>query len=230
MAKDESIFKFKGTIHKMTFVRGIKNDDYVRAKRGTYKPAVLNDAMKKSSASQAKGNVPSQMILYATEPFRKDFKDGKLWNRLGSYFRGELNKETPHLFQNLEDFELHTQYPLAKIFPVTTTITPNVDNKKLSVVLKSSVAPKFRYKKYDGLKVTVYGVYPDLETQDVDVDFSEFEIEGLKNSLNVEAEFDFPKEGNTVLFMVKVEAVENGKVSPSPNSKGMKILKGFTVE
>ena len=87
MAKSKSIITLSGNLLGVTHVNSRTYGPHTRAPRGTYKPALLNDAMKESSAVQALANACARQINDHIKEFRGDFKGGQFWQNMLSALR-----------------------------------------------------------------------------------------------------------------------------------------------
>ena len=99
----------QGTLQNLTFVNSKRYGDHVRSKRGTIKPAVLNDALIVGKKRLAKANEMAQLVFHAV---RDEHKDGTLWSRLLSNFQMQLKEGVAPSVYSLADMECSLEYPL----------------------------------------------------------------------------------------------------------------------
>lgn len=161
MAKSDSIIKLQGTIGGLTFVRSRTYGDHVRAKRGTYKSANVNEALKHESKTLLRANVPAKIFKDAIDPYRGELTGGMLWQRLVSMFRKELKEHGACDFAKMERFEIHADYPFKRFLHVEPTIKFEKKKSILKVDLRYDSHPRFvKAKSVSGYRLTVLAYFP----------------------------------------------------------------------
>jgi len=118
MAKGSNIITdgLRGKLGGIVFVGSKRYGQHVRSKRGTFKPAQLNESMEESSQRLASANIPAKAIFDAV---RVHHKDGELWNKLVAIFRKQLKEGTPFHINDLEKLECHEKCRLDKLMLCT---------------------------------------------------------------------------------------------------------------
>jgi hypothetical protein len=225
MAKSKSVFKFQGTLAGLTFVRSTVNGDHVRAKRGTYKKATLNAALKKSSAKLKDANVPAKIFKDAIEPYRGYLKDGTLWQRLLSSFRVQMKENATPDFQVLTGIEIHSRYKLERFLQLRPAISTDSKKTLLEVDLHYETPIFGRSKYVDGYRLTVIAVFPDLKKKSAKTVSITSNIVRLQDPENdFHASLSIPAHAKTCVVCVKIEGCSEGAVANTPAVQGLRVV------
>jgi hypothetical protein len=225
MAKSKSVFKFQGTLAGLTFVSSVAYGDHIRAKRGTYKSATLNQAMKKSSKKLKEANVPAKIFKDAIEPYRGDLRDGTLWQRVLSCFRKQQTEPDAPDFQALNGLEIHSRYPLDRIFEIHPAIKINNKKALLEVGLHYNTPAFKKSKNVDGYKLTVIGVFPDLKKKSAKTVSVASGIFKLKDGItDFHASLSIPGRAKTCVVCLKVEGCAQKEVVNTLATQGLRVL------
>src|SRR5690348_16521138 len=111
MAKNNSLFSdgFKGTLGDVTFVKSKRYGQHVRAKRGTFIKATVNDSLKENNVQLTSAVTPAKLIFTA---IRDEHKDGTLWNRLLNIYRKKIKENSPPSLSCLNGLECSLEHRL----------------------------------------------------------------------------------------------------------------------
>jgi hypothetical protein len=112
LAKLNSLFRYDGTFGGVTVVRSRAYGDHIRKARTKF---TLSEEMKRSTEKLKLANVYAKAFKDAIDPYRRDFRDGQLWQRLVSLFKTQLSKEGKVDFKILDGQELNKIHPLGRI-------------------------------------------------------------------------------------------------------------------
>jgi len=112
MAKLNSLFKYDGTFQGVTVVRSRAYGHHIRKARTKF---TLSEEMKQSTDFMKEANVYAKAFKDAIDPYRRDFRDGFLWQRLVSLFKKQLKEKGLADFKVLDGVELNKFYPLSRI-------------------------------------------------------------------------------------------------------------------
>jgi hypothetical protein len=232
MAKSRSILNFQGTLDGKTFVHSRAYGKYVRAARGTYKHADVNDAFKQESIRLLNANVPAKIIKDAIDPYRKHFKGGQLWQRLVSVFRKQLHQYGIVDFCLLPEIEVHEDYPMSRLLHISVEVTSCTENLLLPVRLVCSQAPNFRNPAVlDGYRIGVIGIFPHVELKTADTTVAYAPVMKLNEEPGVlTLNLPVPERATNYVLCVVVEGFESGRPDKSPAKTGMRILKGGKIQ
>jgi hypothetical protein len=226
MAKSDSLLELQGTIGGMTFVKSRAYKRHVRAKRGTYKKAKLNSAMKESSSKLAQANVPAKMFKDAIEPYRVKIADGTLWWRLISWLRKEQNDLGKIDFTTMAGFEIDSRNTFHRLLQVEAAIEIQRTENGLRIDLSYDRHPTFqRAKDVDGYKLTMIGMFMDVKKRRVKTLASSSDVITLTGRVqNFTADLDIPTGAKTYLICVKIEGCEKGVIANTHVAKGLRVL------
>lgn len=137
---------------------------HVRAKRGTHKPIVVTDAMKKAGALMRSANGHAKVIFDAFKPYCKNIKDGKLWSRLVAAFRKQLQYDDLDLHAVFLRFYFHRRRPLSGVlFHNLEVIQPEGKEKSIVVKVSSKSAVKPGRHDPDHYEQIVIAVFLDAD-------------------------------------------------------------------
>jgi hypothetical protein len=150
----------QGTLKGKVIVHSKRYGDHERNPRGTFKPAVLNEAMEQSKNRLLQVNQTASLIFSG---IRDEHRDGTLWPRLLSALRNQL-KETNHsdVF-GLLNLECHADHTLRKILRTYWDIeTTGIVKRRLYIKLSLSKAPTWPTKHMHEFQASIHVIYPDF--------------------------------------------------------------------
>jgi hypothetical protein len=228
MAKSDSLINLQGTIGGLTFVKSRAYGDHVRAKRGTYKKAELNQAMKEGSAKLKVANVHAKIFKDAIDPHRVNIVDGTFWQRLLSLFRRQLNTGGAIDFSQMVGFEIHSRHTSKRFIQVNPTIKFNRKKFLLEVDLHYSQPPTFKKSKYvDGYRLTIIGVFPDMKKKRSKTESMSSSIVRLTaEDTSFRADLGVPSGAKKFIVCVKIEGCGKGIVFNTRTTSGLWVVGG----
>jgi hypothetical protein len=148
-----------GTFDRTTFVNSKTYKPHVRARRGTHKPAVLNEALVQSSQRQAVANKFARLIFNAVRHIQKD---STLWTRIVSVIRRQLKNDT---FPDMKDFVLLECSKKCTLSEKLRGYTVHAQQaaQQLAVTVQLLCTPRFKNARYiDGYQLHVIAVFPNF--------------------------------------------------------------------
>jgi hypothetical protein len=226
MAKARShLIHLSGTVGNGVLVNSPKYGEHLRAKRGTYKPALLNDVMQQSSERLKDCNKPAKVIFDAV---RFEHKDGDLWTDLVSIFRAEAKTREPFNPKSLMRLECSRKYPLDKLLSRDYDIDVKVVKNKLQVIVTLKTIPRFNKRQtyVNGYQVGIAMVFPDFSEYEYKKVTGQGPVMGFKSALQpVEFMVPVPKGNVPWLLFLSVTGCEDGQVIKMPQVKGMAVVK-----
>lgn len=231
MAKQKSLIQLQGTFQGATFVSSKTYGNHLRATRGTHKPAILNDAFRKSVDDMAAANLAAKVVYDALMLLRADFKGGQLWQRLVSYFRNQYKNGGVFHFEKFNQFEVHADYPMSRLL-VFSNVTHEVNRASGEVIvnLEYTGAPRFKSKYVDGYRLTVQMIFPVLEKKMARSVIQRLPALPLTDEYRFHSlKFALPAHATVGLVVVKVEGIEKGEVASGLSVKGMQIWTGIKI-
>jgi len=160
MAKANNPQGLQGTVKGLTFVQSKRYGDHVPNPRGTFKPAVLNEAMEQSKNNLLQVNETASLLFSG---IRDEHRDGTLWTRLLSVLRHQL-KGKKHLdVSALLNLECHAVHTLHKIMRRKWDLEiTGIIKRQLYITLELSGAPRWKTKHMHAFQVSLHVIYPDL--------------------------------------------------------------------
>lgn len=224
VAKLDSLFKFDGTFRKVTRVNSKTWGDHLRAARGTYKKAELNDAFKRSGAQTPIANLLAKTIKDLYLPHMHDFKDGRMWSRLVSIFKLQLFSEE-HDPSKLEGFEFNKSAPLRHLIHWKEEgVEASLGNNALHLAITTQCVSKLTMTESyrQTLVVTFYTL--SLEGIGTAVADSAIVPRDANAWFDHRASFDVPDLASLAIVALKCELISNGEVVAKPKT-GMDIVK-----
>lgn len=221
MAKLDSVFRYQGTFKKVTRVNSNTWGDHIRAARGTYKKAELNDGFRKSGAETKIANMLAKTIKDLYLPYMQDFKDSMMWSRLLSIFKLQLSRNQ-HDPSKLEEFEFNNN--ALRHLIMRREVEASIDNSTLQLAVTSRCVSK--------LPMT------DSYQQTFVVTFYTNRLEGIGTALadsvihprggeawyDHRASFEIPDDASLAMVGLKAVLIHRGKVVHVAEG-GMNIVK-----
>src|SRR5260221_11138546 len=139
MAKLNSLFKYAGAFQGVTVVNSRAYGQHIRKARTKF---TLNKEMKEASVVMKQANVYAKVFKDAIDPYRCDFRDGMLWQRLVSLFKRQLQKQGSADFSVLEGHELNKAHPLSRLFSMQTTLSQTERTRTVRVTPRQTQDPR----------------------------------------------------------------------------------------
>ncbi|MDF2187348.1 hypothetical protein [Paraflavitalea sp. CAU 1676] len=227
MASNTSvIFKLKGTIGELTFVKSRRYKPHVRRKRGTVKPAVLNEKMESSRQLLLSCNKHAKLIF---DQLREEPRDGAMWSRLLKIIFHAAESGFPidaRLFQHLECNLLHPLKSITGEFGNYNKINVARDKKRLNIQVQLASAPKVPQKPFPGdYQLRLVVLFPDFENG---LCIKKVEIgapTSLKAALQpVEFSMTMPSATSQYLVFLQVQAIQKNRVYTSKATAALKVI------
>ena len=214
----------------MVLVRSRAYGDHVRAKRGTYKKARLNPALKKGSVLVRGANAAAKLFKDAVDPYREGLIDSSFWPNLLSMFRRQQTKTGSVDFSQVEPLEFHERYTLHKLLALEK-VTCHVEKPRiLRTVISYGGLTHFGNSHIDGYKLTAIFVFPDLKKKRANTVVEESAILPVKKK---QAPFDVavsvPRTADCFILCLRIDGCSNGKVYDTIATKGMAVIAAGTV-
>jgi len=213
MAKLNSLFKYDGTFQGVTVVRSRAYGHHIRKARTKF---TLSEEMKQSTDFMKEANVYAKAFKDAIDPYRRDFRDGFLWQRLVSLFKKQLKEKGLADFKVLDGVELNKFYPLSRI--VFTNAQVSQSEGVLRVLATSTYKQDPTKGRADGYQQTLIILFVDntLQMQS----FSEsVQISLAAGHCEQEVTWTIPDNATTAILVTKCNF--------SLNNKPMSLLKGM---
>ena len=157
--------KAKKGVKRMVRVRSKRYGEHERNPRGTFKPAVLNDAMVQSKNNLVQVNGTASLIF---STIRNEHSDGTLWTRLLSTFRNQLRAQNYNDVHCLLHLECHVEHTLRNMLRSYCDIKiAGIVKRRLQITLSLEKAPRWKTKNMYQFQASIHVIYPDLERKKI---------------------------------------------------------------
>jgi hypothetical protein len=222
MPKINPLYSFRATFTDVTEVDSKKYGKYVRRPRGTVKPAVLNEAFKKSITLNSVANPAAKAIKDALNPFRLHLIDGTMWSRLVGLLKRSLAQDPIMNLSVLAGFELHNKNRLFNKFYAAASANVLQDGEP-TLHLELTSETKFE-EKYDatGYVQTIVVVFLDSNLGAVT---SSKEITMPMTKEVQSTQWPVPPGTTWIVIALKCLPFSGKKEISKPRTRGMRIVK-----
>jgi hypothetical protein len=227
MAKiGRSIIKIQGRVGDLVMVKSNTYKDHVRAPRGTYKEADVNDVLK-SNANRTAGinNVCKEMYPILLN-YCKDCKHGQLWQDMLSCVRKSSDDSFEQRLLQLKGLEMNKDYLFSAFYGAHPPVSCTTDRKALNVIFSPKAHPQFGDKRVVATyKVCMVAIFPQEDSNWLHMTAFSKSIEVSTKELE-EFHFEFkkpPKTKHYIVGMIIVGLQPNGH-GPFVWSKRMRIV------
>lgn len=213
----------KGTLDNMTFVNSKAYGDHVRRKRGTVKPAVLNEAMVQSKDRLLQVNETARLIFNS---IRNEHKDGSLWTRILSALRRQLKETNDNSVTCLLNLECHAKHTLTSILKVDWIIeTAPIVKRRLCIDLKIHEAPMMRTRYLPESQVSIHVIFHDPVRNRLSKEVIHSDV-FRKRNYPVQLPFvvSVPVRVQSYAIFLKVTECIDGEAKSWPQSTGMRCV------
>ncbi|MEJ1241745.1 hypothetical protein WBG78_26610 [Chryseolinea sp. T2] len=197
-----------------------------RAKRGTHKPAPVNQAFNDARARLQLANPFAAVINDAVRPFNRDIKDGTLWSRLTKHFHAFIKEQRPIDFRSVvNEVAIHKEHRLHHTLTFRDVeLSKSEEGSHLQMVVQGMTL-KFTdaIKTVEAAQATMIGIFIDDRNE-----FADTRTQVIKLELtDKEARFalPIPLKTATIILCLKCEAITKGFVSGNLRLKGMDFVK-----
>lgn len=216
MAKKKKRSKRKVVVNSAAYGK------HKRSKRGTIKPAVLNDDLKASSEHLTRANVYAKLVKDALDPFRDKFQDGTMWSRLVKLFKKQIRDNGIVDFTALAEFQCHQKFALTSI--LNREISAAVENDVLRVEATTHADVKARWEKADRYRQILFVcVYDGKRKVHVESDTVFLPLSKSKTNKQ-ELSFPVPKGSVTAWIGIRCDFWHDGSAAGGNSRKGMEIV------
>lgn len=201
--------KGKVTVNSKTY------GEHTRAARGTYKKAVLNEAMQAAGRRIARTNIAAKLIRDALTPFLTNFKGGQFWQRLVKHFAAQAKNGEDYSVTGLEFFDINTKYPITNIL-YSRSMEVNIDMPSLSMQLTCNYTLTERFLKrksnLDGMQLTVIALFPDFKENDITVEKAVLPVKKIDDKTPYSFILPIPAIATEYMLCWKIEGCIRGIV------------------
>ncbi len=223
MAKTNNLVTkgLQGSLQNLTFVNSKAYGDHVRNRRGTFKPAVLNQTMEQSKDRLLQVNETASLI------FRSicEHKDGTLWPRLLSKLRRQLKETNQNDVLCLLNLECDAKHTLEKMLRSHWNVEGGIVKRKMNIDFTLPQPPIYDKKILKAFQISMHVIFSDVERQKLK---KEIAYSDILYKANCPKEFSFeipvPVKSTTFAVFLKVTECEDGIALNYPQSTGMRCV------
>lgn len=225
MSKSKSKISLADVPPGMVLVRSRAYGDHLRAKRGTYKKARLNAALKKGTVLIGEANAAAKLFKDTIDPYREDLIETSLWPKLLSMFRRQQTETGMIDFGQLKPFEFHSRYTLDKLLPVQVVTSYDQNAQTLRAVISYQGLPHFRNSRIDGYTLSAIVVFPDLKKMTAKTVVEESAILDLKGKQSpFDVSVSVPWRAKCFILCLRIDGYSAGKLHETIATKGMRVI------
>ncbi|HEX5169781.1 MAG TPA: hypothetical protein VFW11_11455 [Cyclobacteriaceae bacterium] len=224
MAKVDSIIKFSGTLDKLTFVRSAAYGDHVRRKRGSVKPARVNEAFKRSSDELKMATPYAKLIKDSVNPFLSNCRDWTLWSRLRSFFRKQVRSGSIDYYE-LVGFEFHKKHTLDSLLRGRPAIDASINGSELCISFQLQAPPHIPLSYIDGYQLTLVVIGVNGESTSSCTGEYPLGLARLNEKPGIEQlRLSLKEPADTIILALKCEGCKGNNVMNNAKSQGMAIV------
>jgi hypothetical protein len=205
-----------------------KEGGYWRTKRGSFRPASLNEAYQKGSHAIKISAPAASRIMRRLSPFLTSLETGRLNARISGKLRKALKEKGKLCFTYLEGLDMQPEHPLEKLLKADVRIEQHDQELTVSIPVNA-----YTIKLHNGVVSAYYfelillwgdaGSNNGLRVDEVDSPVYRIgEDYGSECRLSVE----LPLEGEPWMAMLKVSCIEGREMAMAPRMYGMKVVGG----
>lgn len=218
MAKLTGLFKYDGTFQGVTTVDSRAYGKHIRKARTKF---TLSKGMKVSSGLIKEANIYAKVFKDAIDPYRRDFRDGMLWQRLVSLFKNQLHEKQRVDFGILENQELNKAHPLNRIVRASAVVTQ--ENGTLNVNVASSYTSDPTKGRADGYQKTliILFIHEDMQVES----FMNEAFAPLETDHEQQVSCRIPPAATTAVVVLKCNFSSGHKPLGLQKGMGMRVMK-----
>ena len=214
---------------RMVRVHSKRYGEHERSPRGTFKPAVLNDAMVQSKNNLVQVNGPASLIFSA---IRNEHSDGTLWTRLLSLLRNQLREQVYNDVHCLLHLEGHREHTLKNLLRSYFFIeVAGIIKRQLHITLSLEKAPKWKSLNMYHFQASMHVIYPDFERKRIQ---KEVVCSDVYSQINFPKEIPFavpvPPGAPAYAVFLKVTGCKDGVPQNGVQSTGIRCVAIGTIE
>lgn len=225
MTKSKTKISLSDVPPGMILVRSRAYGDHVRAKRGTYKKARLNAALRKGTVLIGEANAAAKLFKDTIEPYRKDLIEKSIWPNLLSMFRRQQTETGIVDFSRLKPFEIHSRYTLDRLLPVQVVTRYDNNTRTLRAVISYEGLPHFRNSRIDGYKLSAIVLFPDLKKMTAKTVVEESPILPLKGKQSpFDVSVSVSGRAKCFILCLRIDGYSAGKLHDTIATKGMRVI------
>ena len=197
-------------------------------KRGSYRPAQLNEAYQRSSNATKICSPAASRIVRRLHHYLDRLETGRLTARICGQLRKALNKQGRLHFTYLKGMDVQPQHPLEKLLKVCVFVEQDALELKVCIPVN-----KCTIKRHNGIVTAYYfelillwgdaGSDKGLRVEEVDSPVYHI-AEDYKTECRLS--LVLPPDGQPWMALLKVSCIEGRELAMAPRNYGMKVIAG----
>jgi hypothetical protein len=203
-----------------------KEGSFWRRKRGSVKPAPVNDVLARNAEASKVTGPAAKRIVDKLRPFFGGLQTGRLTVRIIGALRKALNQKGAIDFTNLDGMELQPEYPLNNLLLVPYIV--NQTDRSLRILIPIE---KGGVKQYNNIVSDYYFEAVVVEgdaTKDnsLRVDSVQSQVYPIgDDKKQCELILDLPAQKGPWMLLLKISCHEGNEMAVHPSHYGMKVVK-----
>lgn len=222
------IIRLQGNFQNIVFVKSKVYGDHVRSKRGSIKPASVNDTLQAHADKTKTINAAAKRVHDLLKAYAGNFKESLLWQELLSRMRKSTTIEFVALLQQLDGLDINSKYPL-KRFGKIPTVLIKLTRKKLLLTLNCYIPPHFKNGN-DSYYYEVCVLFFNKKNEQDELTTAQTEwmdkVDKVKNWL---FEFDVSKRAEYFLVLLKMQSGMELQEKVELGSVGIGVVGGGRI-
>ena len=203
-----------------------KEGGFWRMKRGSYRPALLNEAYQKGSNAMKISAPAAGRIIRRLSPYLSRLDTGRLNARISGRLRKALKEQGRLCLTSLQGMDMQPQHRLEKLLQADALVKVDAQEITVSIPVK-----EYTIKRHSGI-VTAYYFELILLWGDAGSDKSLRVEEADSPVYRVEEDYStecrlnlvLPPEGQPWIALLKVSCIEGREMAAAPRNYGMKVI------
>jgi len=203
-----------------------KEGGFWRMKRGSYRPAQLNEAYLQSSNAMKITAPAASRIRRRLSPYLSRLDTGRLNARISARLRKALKEGGKLSFAYLKGMDIQPQYPLEKLLKAWVHVEQDAQEIAVNIAVK-----EYTITRHNGIVTAYYfelillwgdaGSDKGLRVEDVDSP-----VYRIGEDYNTECRLNLvlPPAGQPWMALLKVSCIEGRELAMAPRMYGMKVV------
>jgi hypothetical protein len=199
-----------------------------RAARGTYKEAVLNDAMKSHGERMRSANDPARLINGSLLLYRENFPNSQVWPRLVAHFARQAKQGLPYSVAGIADWEIDMHQKTGETMMPHVGVVVQKSSGTMQIMVNYTLSRRCmeRGKRLSGFRITIIVLFPEFISNEITIVPTVLPERPLNDKSPYLFLIDIPTGADSYLLCFKADPCKDGKPDLDPRYpyKVMKIL------
>jgi len=197
-----------------------------RMKRGSYRPATLNESYQKGSNAMKITAPAASRIVRRLQPYLSRLETGRLTVRISGKLRKALKEGGRLTFTYLKGMDMQPRHPLWKLLQAPAHVKVDAQEITVNIAVK-----EFTLKRHNGIVTDYYFelilLWGDAGSdQGLRVEEADSPVYRIEEDYSTECRLNLvlPPEGQPWMAMLKVSCIEGTELAVAPRNYGMKVI------